>query len=246
MKILLLLLLALGSLSAQVLEEKTPILVKPRGEALFSLERGESLYSYQPDEDGWYKVRKLAYLAPSALSGKTLSAGTVLYNKDEEKIGAILQPVKAEQIDTLEVFRGEDRPMVILEGYVFKTKIEDGSIPEQRVASILAMRNRNEQREAFAELWQEFDAEEREFDRLIAQVIREKNRHIQEEQDFRLIVLFRGSSIYAIISKDHEIEVGKTKAQVSEGPFTIYYFYKPTDSQKKLVEEQILYTFLAL
>lgn len=246
MKTLLLLLLALGSLSAQVLEEKTQILEKPRGEALFSLERGESLYSYQPDEDGWYKVRKLAYLAPSALSGKTLSAGTVLYNKDEEKIGAILQPVKAEQIDTLEVFRGEDRPMVILEGYVFKTKIEDGSIPEQRVASILAMRNRNEQREAFAELWQEFDAEEREFDRLIAQVIREKNRHIQEEQDFRLIVLFRGSSIYAIISKDHEIEVGKTKAQVSEGPFTIYYFYKPTDSQKKLVEEQILYTFLAL
>ena len=246
MKTLLLLLLALGSLSAQVLEEKTQILEKPRGEALFSLERGESLYSYQPDEDGWYKVRKLAYLAPSALSGKTLSAGTVLYNKDEEKIGAILQPVKAEQIDTLEVFRGEDRPMVILEGYVFKTKIEDGSIPEQRVASILAMRNRNEQREAFAELWQEFDAEEREFDRLIAQVIREKNRHIQEEQDFRLIVLFRGSSIYAIISNDHEIEVGKTKAQVSEGPFTIYYFYKPTDSQKKLVEEQILYTFLAL
>ena len=45
------------SMDAQILEEKAQFSEKARGTAIFELNSGEHIYTYEP-EDGWYKARK--------------------------------------------------------------------------------------------------------------------------------------------------------------------------------------------
>ncbi len=232
------------SLEAQILEEKAQFSEKARGSAIFELNAGEHIYTYEP-EDGWYKARKKVFLKPADVADNRLSAGAAFYDEEGAKIGQALEALRLYDIDTLKGFRSDTRLCAVVQGYVFETKIEDGSIPEEEISKILALKNRSEQQERFAELWEANDAESREFEGFEAQVIYETDKVSSEQKDFRLIVVFRGSSPYTIITNDHTVEIEKIKEFVEDGDFKIYYFYKVSDSQKEVMED-IIYTFLAL
>ncbi len=236
-----------GLLQAQILEEETRILSEPNGDPLFKLNAGLALYSYEPEE-GWYKVRREAWVGKEDLpDDKYLYPGTVLKNEEGEKIGEVLKEVKVKDKRITEGFRKEARVIVILEGYIFKTKIEEGSIPEQRISELLAVRNRTEQFEGFKELFDRYDFEERTFEDLTAYAMREQHKTADEEKDFRVIMVFRGeTSPYAIITNDHSATAPKIKEEFDEPPFHVIYLYKPPASSKDLVENTILYTFLSL
>ncbi len=230
----------------QKLEEETTILDAKRGAPAFQLQKGERLYSFEPDAAGWYKVRKKAYAPMGTASEGVLLAGTKLSNKENEPIGETLAELKLVAVDTVEGFRSEDRLAVVLEGYVFKTKWANNSIPEKEVTQLLAIRNRTEQQEAFAQLWRAYDAEERDFEEFTAHVIRKQNASLTEPDDFRLIVVFRdGTSAFCVITNDHTVEVPKLKDSWEDGDFKISYLYKPSSAQRELME-RILFTYLAL
>lgn len=218
---------------------------KPRGADVAQFNAGEKVYSFEPDAAGWYKVRKEVYLPLSAVSNKEVAAGTEFKNEEEERIGRALADIKLKEIDTVEGFRSDDRVKAIVEGYLFKTKFERGSIPEERISEILEVKNRTEQQAMFEELWDEYEAETREFEDLRAYVIYETNRSTAAEKDFRVITIFRGSSPYAIITNGHTASAPKVKDEWGDGDFKILYLYKPSSSQRELVNE-IMYTFLAL
>lgn len=230
---------------AQILEEQCSLADKPRGANIAQFNGGEKVYSFEPDDAGWYKVRKEVYLPLSAVNAGEVSAGTEFKNEDEERIGRALADIKLKEIDTVEGFRSDDRVRAIVEGYLFKTKFERGSIPEERIGEILEVKNRTEQQAMFQELWDEYQAETREFEDLRAYVIRETNRTTAVEKDFRVITIFRGSSPYAIITNGHNATAPKIKDEWEDGDFRILYLYKPSSSQRELVNE-IMYTFLAL
>jgi hypothetical protein len=248
MRLLLFIIFALGlsTLSAQILENNTDILNAERGTASFKLNAGQSLYSYEPSAEGWYKVRKVVYLKMGSNAEKTILAGTKLYNKSDEQIGEVLEEIKAKELDTIEGFRSGDRIIAVLEGFIFKTKIEDNSIPEQRVESILQNRNRDEQQKQFATLKNDYEVEKRKFDEFTALVLREENKTLAAEKDFRIIVVFRdGTSTYAVITNGHNIAVPKVKDTWDDGNLKITYLYKPSTSQREEIDS-ILFTFLAL
>lgn len=231
--------------SAQVLEEEASFADKARGKELFTLNKGQSLYTYEP-EDGWYKARKLVFVKAKDIGDKKLSVGADFYDEEEQKIGKALEALRLYELDTVEVFRGDPRYKAVIEGWVFKTKLEEGSIPEQELSRILAIKNRTEQGRYFEELWENTEAERREFDEFVAYAIKEVNKTTQEVQDFRLVMIFRGESTpYAVISNDHQINVPKVKDRWEDGDFTIQYLFKPSSGQKETIEE-ILFTFLAL
>ena len=238
--------LSLGNLAGQVLEEKSAVLQAKRGTPSFELNKGENLYSYEPDAAGWYKVSKVVYLKMGSNAEKTVLAGSKLYNKNEELIGETLAEIEAKELDTIEGFRSGDRIVATLEGYIFKTKIEEGSIPETSIAQILNNRNREEQQEQFTQLWQRHQAEKRKFGEFTAFVIRENNKTLAAEKDFRVIVIFRdGNSVFAVITNNHTAELPKVKDTWEDGDFKISYLYKPSTSQREVIDE-ILFTFLAL
>lgn len=229
---------------AQILEDKAKFSDVARGKAIFELNRGEHFYTYEGD-DGWYKARKMVYLKYSEVGDKRISAGTVFYNEDEEPIGQALEALKLYDMDTLKGFRSEPRIRAVIQGYVFETKIEESSIPEERIGEILAIKNRNEQQRLFKDLFSANEGLSEKFDDLEARVIFENNKVSSEEKDFRVIVVFRGSSPYAIITNDHTVQLEKVKEVSEDGDFTIYYFYKASASQKAKVED-LIYNFLAL
>jgi hypothetical protein len=240
-KILVLLALMVTQLlPAQVTEEKTAFTEKPRGERSFELERGQSFYSFEGD-GGWYKARKEVYFNAGDFADKELLAGTKLRNKEGEVIGKSILPLKLYEIDTIEAFRGEDSYKGIIQAYAFQTNIEERSIPEEEISQIFALKSRNEQQERFEALWDLTNAEEKSYGDLTAYIIREDNRTLAEQKDFRLIMIFRGStSPYAIISNGHTISAPKIKDNWEDGDFKITYFYKATDKQRAVMDDILL------
>jgi len=230
--------------SAQVLEEKAILVDSKRGEASFELMRGQHIYTYEPD-DGWYKARKKVFLKPADVSGRTLSSGAQFYDEEGKKIGSALTELKLYEIDTIDGFRSDRRIVAVVQGYIFETKIADGTVPEEQIGEILKLKNRTQQQKEFKALWKANQAETREFGDLSATVIYEQDKVSAETQDFRLIMVFRGSSPYALITNGHTVEIEKVKELWEDGSFKIYYFYKASASQKSAVEDMI-YTFLAL
>lgn len=243
-KYTLLLSLITWGLNAQILEDKAGFGETARGEATFELNRGEHIYTYEPD-GGWYKARKMVYLKPADLSDKRLSAGALFYNEEEEVIGKALQPLKLYHIDTIEALRSDDRIKAVVQGWVFETKLEEGSVPEERIGQILAIKNRSEQQDLFDELFKANQGISEDVDELEARVIFEHDKVSAEEKDFRVIVVSRGSTPYAIITKGHTVEIEKVKEYWEDGEFRIYYFYKASASQKAKVED-LIFQFLAL
>lgn len=238
--LVLLALLATQLLQAQLTEEKTAFAEKPRGEAAFELERGQSFYSFEGD-GGWYKARKEVYFTAADFADKELMAGRKLLNKEGEVIGKSILPLKLYEIDTIEAFRGENSYRGIIQGYVFKTNIEEGSIPEEEISKIFELKSRNEQQERFETLWDLTNAEEKSYGDLTAYIIREDNRTVAEHKDFRLIMIFRGStSPYAVISNGHTVSAPKVKDNWEDGDFKITYFYKATDKQRAVMDDILL------
>jgi hypothetical protein len=170
-------------------------------------------------------------------------AGSILRNAEGDEIGRVLSGLEPEAVDTVDPFRKDKRLVAILEAYVFKTKLARGSVPEDRVNQILAMRNRADQNQAWDELWEDFPSEEAEYPPFSVRVIRASEKHLTQEADFRLITVFRGSTLYALMTNNQELEPGRLKKTWTQAPFKILYFYNPTESQQELMEE-ILYTYL--
>lgn len=232
---------------AQMLDEKTVILNEPNGsEKLFELAQGQAFYNY-PEEDGWYKMRKLAYTDYGVLPGAKIPGGTVLYNEEGQKIGKTLREITTVETDTLSAFRKNDRQVAVLEGYVFKTKIEKGSLPEKLLQKALFEKSYRDQKEMLQTLVKDFGfAETEEFgSSLNARVLYEKNTSVKEDKNFRLILVYRGSTLYGIITHRHRVDAPKIKHQVEDAPYYMIYFFKPSDSQLEEMEN-IMYSYMPL
>ncbi len=239
---------AFAGLHAQLIEEnQTKILDKIQGKPLFELDENVEVFSFQPEE-GWYKIRREIYLDPNEIADeKILNEGTVLKNKEGKEIGRVLSEIQIKESKISEKFRGKERVQAIIEGWVFKTKFADGSLPETRVSELLKIANRSEQQAGFQALFKQYDFEEREFEELTAYTMRERHKTVADEKDFRLIVIFRGETPYAVLTHHHKnITAEKIKTTWEKDDFKVIYFYKPTAAQQSLIQEDILYTYLAL
>lgn len=237
-----LLLLANG----QMLDSETTVFDKIQGEALFKINGGEYVYSFMP-EGGWYKIRKEVYVDPvQVVDDKYIVQNAILRNEEGEQIGLTLAEVKMKEMVREKEFRSAEKIRAIVEGYVFKTKLEDMSRPEDKIAELLANKSRTLQISGFQDLFKRYGFEKREFGELTAYALREENKTLKEEKDFRVIVVFRGEMPYAVVTNDQAVEAQKIKAAWEDGSYKIIYFYKPTPAQEELLQDTILYTFLGL
>lgn len=244
----LIVLMALSGHAQLTEEDNTKVLDSERGEAIFELKAGIEVYSYEPEE-GWYRVRREVFVDESLVDKDgIIPKDTELMNEDEEVIGRTLADVEVVEGEQVKKARGKRPYRAILEGYLFKTKLADGTAPEDWVSKILENKNRTQQLEEFNELYDTYEFEERKFDEFTVRVMRENHKSIAEEKDFRLIIIFRGETTpYAVIANDHEnVSAPKVKMKGGEDPFTILYLYKPPARQQELIEDTILYTYLAL
>lgn len=241
------LLISTASFGQLTEDDGTEVLDEERGQAIFELNKGLALYSFEPD-DGWYRIRREVFVDPQLVDNDGIIPGNVeLMDEDKRVIGRTLKEVKVIEGAFVDKARGYRPYRAIIEGYLFKTKLADGSAPEDWVSRILENKNRTQQLVEFEELYNTYQFEERNFEEFTVRVMREVHKTLSEEKDFRLMILFRGETPYAVMGNDHgNITAPKVKMTGGEAPFTIIYLYKPPARQQQLIEDTILYTYLAL
>ncbi len=232
---------------AQFLEDDTKVLDKIQGEAIFKLNAEQSIFTYDP-EDGWFKIRKEIYVDPAlVVDKKVIVSDAALTDKEGAEIGKTLAEVKVKEGEIVKVYRGKDRFRAIIEGYIFKTKIKDDTRPEDIISSLLAEKSRSVKEDGFTSFFREYKFEERRFEDLTAYALREENKTLSEDKNFRVIVVFRGAgNPYAVITNDQTVVASKLKSTWEDGSYKAIYFYKPTAAQAELVQDEILYTFMGL
>ncbi len=232
--------------TGQILEENAAILSEIQGDKLFELNQGEKLYSYTQD-DGWYKVSKEVFVyEDEQVDEEYIMAGTELRNKEGDVIGKAVTNVEVSDGRIEDVFRGKNKFKAVIEGYVFKTKIADGTIEEDIVEQLLTLKNRTEQQAGFKKLFKEYQYEERKFEGFTVFASREVNRSIYDDKSFRVILVFRGESPYAVVTNKHVVKAEKVKLEWEDDDYRAIYFSKPTAKQAELVQDKILYTYVGL
>lgn len=240
--------LVLFTANGQQLDEDVKILDAPGGEALFELDAETEIYAF-PAEDGWHKLRRVVYVAAaSVVDSATILAGTPLQNEEGDELGKTIAELEVVDGRFETGFRSKGRFIAAIEGYVFRTKLADGSIVEKRLEELLDVRNATERQDGLEELYDDFGFEEREFGEFTAHVLREKHTSSAAETDFRLILIMKGETRpYAVLSNKHKnIKPEKIKDEWERGSYRAIYFYKPREDQRTLIQDEILYTFLAL
>ena len=95
------------------------------------------------------------------------------------------------------------------------------------------------------DLYDLYDFEKREFEDFEVHVLREDGKTLNEEKDFRIIVINRGYGVFGIVTNAQDITLPKVKEVYEDGKFKSQFLYKPSAAQKTLMED-ILYTYLAL
>ena len=234
--------------NAQLMEEKTQIMDSKGGKASFELEADVKVYSY-PSTGVWYKISREAWIPKDQLiADEYLAEDTELFDKEGELIGKTIAEIKLSEKKLVEGFRGKDRYQIIISGFVYGSKFKDLSSPEKRVTEILAIKNKTKQKEAFEAIFELLDFEKKEYDGFTAYGLREDHKSLNEEKDYRMLVIFRGSSmVIAVFSNNgHSVSAPKIKDSFEDGKEKGIYILKLPAKQKALVEEEIRYDFLAL
>lgn len=233
---------------AQIMEAKTKIMDSPKGEASFELEANVEVYSY-PADGVWVKISREAWIPKQDLIGdEFLAEDTELQDKEGEKIGQTIAELKVTEKKLVEGFRGKDRYQIIISGYVYASKFKDGSIAEKRVTELLAVKNKTKQKVGFNNMFDALKFEKREYDEFTVYALYENHKSLDEEKDYRMFIVYRGSSMVVGVftNNGHTVTAPKIKDSFEEDEQKGIYILKLPAKQKFLVEEEIRYDFLAL
>lgn len=241
-------LLAFGLFGQMTIEEEiTKVMDGPSGKIAFELEGNLEIYAY-PSTTGWHKVSREAWInVDQLLEDNTISAGIELLDKDGDKIGKTVQELTVKDKRLVKGFRKSDQYVIIVEGYLFRSKFAENTMPETTVNALLANKNRSAQSQGFKDLFSLYNFEEKQYEGFTAYVMRENHKTTSVEKDFRIIIIFRGkSTVFSVICNGHSVKAPKMKATFEEADLHGIYIFKPSTKQKALIEEDLIYDFLPL
>lgn len=230
--------------SAQLIEGPENVLDTILGKPLFELKDSLRVYTYQPEEN-WYRLSVVALVKNEDLQGNTLAAGAVLEDSEGEPIGKTLVELEVKETKTVDKRAYRKKTFVRLEGWLYRTKFHRNSIPEERLASIFNARKKAGQTAAIEEMVEINGFQKFEEGDYLLYVKSEENVSLEVEKDFRMIIVYRGSSLFCVITNRQEFEPGKYKDLKKEGPYTFTYFQRAPDKVHEEIRD-LMYAHVAL
>lgn len=241
------LLLGLGagiSLNAQLIEGPEKVLDTILGQPRFELKDSLLVYTYAPVED-WYRLSVVVLVKDEDLSDKTITSGAELFDEEGKPVGTMLAETEALETKKVDKRAYRKKTFVRLEGWLYRTKFHRNSIPEQRLASVLNARKKTGQNQAIEEMLETNGFSKHEYDDYLLWVRTEENLSLESEKDFRMILVYRGSSLFCVITNRQEFEPGKYKDLKTEGPYTFTYFQRAPDKIHEQIRD-LMYNHVAL
>lgn len=230
--------------SAQLIEGPENVLDSVLGKPVFELKDSLRVYTYQP-MDNWYRLSVVAVVKNEDLQGTTLSAGATLEDAEGEPIGKTLAEIEVKETKTVDKRAYRKKTFVRLEGWLYRTKFHRNTIPEERLAAIFNARKKAGQTSAIEEMVEVNGFEKFEEGDYLLYVKSEENVSLETEKDFRMILVYRGSSLFCVITNRQEFEPGKYKDLKKEGPYTFTYFQRAPDKIHEEIRD-LMYDHVAL
>ncbi|GGH67838.1 hypothetical protein [Phaeocystidibacter marisrubri] len=205
------------------------------GKTLFTLEDKTFIYA-EVSEPLWYEISKRVVFDVAGLTAdSTLSKGTVLYNDDLEPIGEVQAEVEVIQITPYDGFRKDEYRIGIVKGFCSTFDTYTNSLPESAISD--ALEGRGQQAQLLSEVMSQFDWEEETYGQYTASILRnyDENNYVRNVP-FRIIIIWRGSNIMAILSQKDYIDGNKSKDQTRIIEESVYctWFQRPN---ARLLEE---------
>ncbi|MFN3952759.1 MAG: hypothetical protein ACK4KT_10200 [Thermaurantimonas sp.] len=221
--------------SAQKVKKEAELYTKPGVRVLFTLPEGTEVYT-GPLVDNWYMTSVEVMVRKAEMSGHRIAQGASVFIGGKE-IGVMPQ-----QWDVSEVAeatgRHKDKYRVIIEGYLFKTKIDESTKPETALEKIIARKgNLN----AGISGWvSEFKPEKHLLPTGTVYVLRDKNKSLKGDA-IRILLYMKGDSrLTAVVTLSHPLNA-RFKHIQSEEPFIYHFpFGKPSQTDWEEIDAIVL------
>lgn len=238
MKKLLLVLLYIFSLHtgiAQKVKKEAELYTKPGVRVLFTIPEGTEVYT-GPMTDNWYPASIEVMVRRAEMSGHRIAQGASVF------IGGKEVGVMPQQWDVTEVVeaggRHKDKYRVIIEGYLFKTKIDESTKPESALDKVIAKKGNITA--GIADWVSEFKPEKHVLPSGTVYVLRDKNKTLAGE-DIRVLLFLKGDNrLTAVVTQNHPLSARFKHIQTEE-PFIYHFpFGKPSAGDWTEIENIVL------
>lgn len=221
--------------SAQKVKKEAELYTKPGVRVLFIIPEGTEVYT-GPLTDNWYQTSVEVMIRKSEMSGHRIAQGASVF------IGGKEVGVMPQQWDVLEVQdaggRHKDKYRVIIDGYLFKTKVDESTKPETALEKVIARKgNLN----AGISGWvSEFKPEKHVLPSGTVYVLRDKNKSIKGDA-IRILLYMKGDSrLTAVVTHSHPLNA-RFKHIQSEDPIIYHFpFGKPSQTDWEEIEGMVL------
>lgn len=231
-----------GLANAQMIDGKTDVLSKARGEkVLFTLADSSFIYTYPP-ENGWFKISVAALVDESVLiDEEKVLANATLYNLKGLEIGKTEEDVIVEDWKEGKGRAQKGKVRIVLTGYVFNTKIKRGTYPEDEIEKILLIKNREDQTDAFNEFYEKFGFVRRDVGGYRIYILFNYERPFDEENSFRMMVFLKdGSRFIGIGSNGREIKLKKEKDKIEDQELKLFLAARIPDKDEAVLRDLMI------
>lgn len=229
---------------AQYIKQTGEIVDEVDGNPLFTLEDRTFVYS-EKSEALWFHIsKKVAFKMSDLSADSTLSHGAILYDQDLEEIGRVKSEVKVIQVTGMNGIRRSDYRWGIVKGYCSTFDTYTNSRPEDAITD--ALEGRGQHAQLLSEVMANYPWESDNSSNYSISVLRnEDENNFNENPPYRIILVWRGSTLMAIISPKEYIRGNKSKSEskIVEDTQFATWFQRPND--RLIAEiESIVFNYL--
>ncbi len=221
--------------TAQKVKKEAELYTKPGVRVLFTIPEGTEVYT-RPLTDHWYMTSVEVMVRKAEISGHRIAQGASVFIGGKE-IGVMPQ-----QWDVSEVAeamgRHRDKYRVIIEGYLFKTKIDESTKPETALEKVIGRKGNIN---AGISGWvSEFKPEKYVVSTGTVYVLRDKNRSLKGDA-IRILLYMKGDNrLTTVVTLNHPL-AARFKYTRTEEPFVYHFpFGKPSQDEWEEVEGLVL------
>ncbi|MFN4298897.1 MAG: hypothetical protein ACK4EX_04090 [Thermaurantimonas sp.] len=229
-----LLVLSLSAYSQKVKKE-AELYTKPGVRVLFTIPEGTEVYT-GPLTENWYPTSIEIMVRRAEMSGHRIAQGASIFIGGKE-VGTMPQ-----QWDVTEVAEAggkhKDKFRVIIQGYLFKTKIDDGTKPETALEKVIAKKGNITA--SLSEWISEFRPEKQILPNGTVYILRDKNKSLAGD-GIRILLFLKGDNrLTAVVTNNHPLNARFKHVQTEE-PFIYHFpFGKPSSGDWEEIEGLVM------
>lgn len=232
----LILLVSSFGISAQITLKDAALHTQAGGPKIMDL--GEGMHLYTGAADGsWFYARGSFMVLQTDVEGEQIASGAEIFDMKGQSLGNIGVSVKVVEKAQALGRKHRDKWVVILEGYVLKTRLKEDSHPELALEQIL--QSKGQINDEINQWIKTFKAKRFDKDGQIQYVIYEENYTLEDEKSFRIILHYKDASrLMAVTTHRQKLHLPKVKFYVEDQEFHHYFpASKPTDKDLQLIKD---------